>query len=145
MALKLTILTKCLFMVVLLGLFVSLFGYESLKKYIKADITIIESVEENEVGNEIPAVTICADINGEYGWKNAVMDESTNVMNRICNTENVEQIYRCIEEKTYTLDEVVNSNLEFSIPKDLWTSSLTNAAFGVCHTYLESDRVGIDK
>lgn len=140
------IIVKVVFFLLLALFFIGLFGYESIKKFYQGEITTVESVEKNKVGNQFPAVTVCANLNGGYGWKNWTMDEElANILGRVCQGKNATDIFECVLQRTYTIDEVIDlKNGTFGMEWKFWESTLKVPVWGVCHTYLNPVRLCID-
>ena len=124
---------RWVFFSVLFVLFLYLFGYSSVTTYLAKGVTIEVSTEQHHDGNVFPALTLCGiDKTSGSGWKNGKPGKPVRVQNA-CNGKTVEQVEDCIDEETYSLEEI----LVFFQPLDhpvMWKSDITSQEFGKCHT-----------
>ena len=65
MALPASTMVQAVFMLTLFLLFLALFGVSSLRKFLRQEVTTVTSLQANTVGNILPAVTVCANYQGE--------------------------------------------------------------------------------
>ena len=104
-------LCKCIFFLILLVLFVNMFGEPSLKRFFKEDVTKTISSEEVEGGMLLPAITLCPANNRTMtGWKDGrvkLQDGFEKFLEKECNSSTVEELFGCITEKTYTEEESI--------------------------------------
>ena len=105
------IIIKTLFYLILFLLFLHLFAFDSISEYLRRDLTVKISKRKSKEGNLFPDVTICV-MNDPYisGWKNT----SSNPLGRdggyiakLCNATQIEEILRCVEERTYIITEMI--------------------------------------
>ena len=99
---------KEIFILILIFLFVYLFGYPSWTRYQSGGtVTTKKLIKTDKI--EAPAVTICPKNNlTTYGWKRTKDVRAFNVLNHFCNTSNsLEEILKCIELNTYNVGEII--------------------------------------
>ena len=65
MALPASSIVQAVFVLTLFLLFLALFGVSSLRKFLRQEVTTVTSLQANTVGNILPAVTVCANYQGE--------------------------------------------------------------------------------
>ena len=139
---RLKVISKGFFLATLLVLFLVIFGKPSMERYFNEDVTSAVLKEKSEEGVAMPAITLCA-INKESltGWKDGNVDLSDpyRFLERECNSSSVPEIYECIDDKTYTLNETIlassletNDQSEGTLP--IWTKDLTTTFIGNCYT-----------
>jgi len=110
------IFVRMFFTLVLLVLFIVFFGYPAILKVSQNEVFIKPSTEPKERTNivniPLPAVTLCgSDVSSmiSQGWKEASLDYQDLVFNQCGNNNSnieSEEIYQCIYNKTYSLEEI---------------------------------------
>ena len=134
---------KVTFVGLLFLLFITFFGYPSLKRYLEGGVLLKVSTTSNPSGGVLlPAITLCPFTpNGPYecGWKNNT-GVYTNVLRAECDKlDDNNDILDCVNNKTYTLEETVKNAIHSYVdPKSLmnktyWSTYLSVTAYGKCH------------
>ena len=142
---------KILFQICLFVVFFNFFGLESLKRYWKYEVVVLNS-EKRLDGLPVPAVTFCPrnPITGIGFKKNTTDSEALvngTVLDFICkNTE----VKKCIEDETFDLSMVIKSVSSKFYETDqepdhsLWTPHYSWTQTGLCYTYNSSLKFGSD-
>ena len=148
---KLGISFRLSFLILLIILFVLMFGLPSWKKYQHVGISLEHSVEFSEEGNIFPSLTFCPyKRNPRTAWKNgtATLAEPFSILSTECNGSSADQTIECISAKSYRRKEVIRSvDIIKNIPGSAgqhwttlnssgsdWSSRYQGGALGVCHT-----------
>ena len=142
---------RYIFVLILISLFLILFGYPSTKAYMQGSV-VVET--EYQVGEklEFPAITFCVD--AVDAWKDidelkilteANISHSQSIVQKRCRSSSTEDIIQCIKSKTYTLEEIVivatskflnNISMTVNVMNaKFWSSSFTQPEFGTCHKF----------
>ena len=139
------------FLIVLLILFVLMFGLPSWKKYQHVGISLEHSVEVSEEGNIFPSLTFCPyKVDPRTAWKNgtATLADPISILPTECNVSSAAETIECISAKTYGRNEVIRTvDIIKHIPGNTgqhwttlnssgndWSSRYEGGALGVCHT-----------
>ena len=133
---------RLIFTIVLAGLFLKLFGYPALMKYLESSVLIkVSTLLPLKDGIPPPAITFCPltpVLPYPTGWKNST-GEFRHVLHAECGQE-FTNIADCVRQKTYKLNEtLMGANAGMINPhpllnSSLWTSYLTTLQFGNCFT-----------
>ena len=130
--------------IVLCVIFLQFFGLSTFEKWQRKDIQVVRRKEPKKCLPP-PAVTICAITNELMGWNRT----DTDVFG-LDNCKGEEDLEECVEKFTFTLDDLlrnssmVTNSKEKGVMKDqeffgksAWTSKMTDAAIGMCHTFIQ--------
>ena len=135
---------KVSFILSLVGIFLVLFGIPSLEQYLNQGIFVEISTDTSPDGLvNAPAVTLCPENpDTAVGWKSGsnVSLAVKSVYDTACSRLNGEKLINCVNNFTYSLDEIMVSKLKNK--KDNVSSDITWAHHGMCHTFMKSDRIG---
>ena len=100
------------FLILLLILFVLMFGLPSWKKYQHVGISLEHSVEVSEEGNIFPSLTFCPyKVDPRTAWKNgtATLADPISILPTECNVSSAAETIECISAKTYGRNEVIRT------------------------------------
>jgi len=153
------IFVRMFFTLVLLVLFIVFFGYPAILKVSQNEVFIKPSTEPKERTNivniPLPAVTLCgSDVSSmiSQGWKEASLDYQDLVFNQCGNNNSnieSEEIYQCIYNKTYSLEEIqvglfLGAAITAKVLTDpsIWKMDLSATYFGRCYTLEYPEKVG---
>ena len=142
---------KILFQICLFVLFFYFFGLDSLKRYLKYEVVVLNSEKQLD-GIPVPSVTFCAkNPNTGIGFQKNYTDSEAllngNVLDIICKNSEPK---KCIEDETFNMSMVITSvSLVFyetdqKPDRSLWTPHYTWTQTGLCYTYNSSLRLGSD-
>ena len=142
---------KILFLICLFVLFFYFFGLDSLKRYLKYEVVVLNSEKQLD-GIPVPSVTFCArNPNTGIGFQKNYTDSEAflngNVLDIICKNSEPK---KCIEDETFNMSTVITSvSLVFyetdqKPDRSLWTPHYTWTQTGLCYTYNSSLRLGSD-
>ena len=142
---KILMFLKPLFIFLLTFLFAYIFGYPSLKRFLEKAVVIQEDMEKNDEV-KAPAITFCVEF--PQSWKNTTIEMNAeklmNLFGESCPSKELD----CIEEKTYSKDElIINANQNLFNKTDIskskfWNSDMTRTLFGMCHSFQYPESVG---
>ena len=113
----------------LFGIFFYFFGLSTLQKESAKDVVVVRIftlnnfhlLEKTNIHLQVrkqrknpglvpPALTVCAWSKKEFGWKNAT-EMVTGGLDTICDAgKNLEEMNKCVKEKTYSLEETVDNS-----------------------------------
>ena len=138
---KLIFLVKAIFFVLLLGVFIQMFGLPSWEKFDNGGITIEYDTEFHENGLQFPALTFCP-FKGttKSAWRNgtATINEPFDVLSIECNTSSAKEMLDCIVSKTFNEHDIMHYG-----PSDvIVTKHFTGGPYGVCFNFLHPNPVG---
>ena len=139
------------FLILLIILFVFMFGLPSWKKYQHVGISLEHSVEVSDEGNSFPSLTFCPyKRNPRTAWRNgtATLANPFSILPTECNVTSADETIECISSKTYDRKEVIRAvDIIKHIPGNTgqhwttlnssgndWSSRYEGGALGVCHT-----------
>ena len=141
------IVLKFVFVFLLFWTFLIFFGIPNVKKYIKNDSLVVQSVKESSVDPILaPSIVICSTNPATgIGWKigngkieNASMADVLRFYRFVCGS--ADDLQNCISDKTYGLDEAVlrlsfaGGQFEELRSPGHFRSDIRLTGFGQCHT-----------
>ena len=143
---------KLLLQLLLLGLFLHIFGLPAMQRYQAKEVLLVTSLRDTD-GLEAPAVTIVVSRNETLtGWKSNNGFKYYNWVEHLCKnylSEN-QSIVACIEEKTFNLSEI-SKKVTLGIgrrsrPAEVnWTEDFTHSSTGRQYTLKIDKRLSVGK
>ena len=142
---------KLVLQLLLLGLFLHIFGLPALRRYQDREVLVVTSVRDTD-GLEAPAVTVIVNRNKTLtGWKPDMFITTKFVENFCSNHLSKNQtITTCIEEQTYNLSEI-SQKVSVGIgrgsrpAKVFWTEDFTHSYTGRQYTLKIPKRLSVGK
>ena len=134
--------SKGIVQVVLFVIFLIFFGRPSLERYLAQDIMVVQSSQEDEAGVAAPGLTLCPGNTSnnitDGGWRQMRPQPHLLTFTEAqCSGFNG-SVEECIEERTYSQEEVVARSHMGSILRhnlsDSWSAGFTNGYSGRCYT-----------
>lgn len=148
---KLSFSIKAIFFILLLGIFIQMFGMKSWTKFQKEGITIEYSTEFHEIGLQFPALTFCPfKGKAKSAWRNgtATINEPFDILARECNKSSSTELLECIASKTFNAYDFIQG-IDITSEYDrngtqtwMGTNQFTGGPFGVCFTFLYPYPIG---
>ena len=128
--------SKIIFPILLSVLFLHFFGIPAVKKFLRKSTFFNKEKRENDF--HFPAVTVCRHNDVESGWKKSKRQSYYDVLEDECyKPKTLDDLLKCINEKTYALEEIVNLNHSVApMNASSWTTDITFAYYGKCHTFI---------
>ena len=131
---------KCLVQITLLVILLKYFGLQSWQRF-KEEKTILTSAEKDLGEISAPSVTVCVqNPKTQFGYKDDSLGgklvTSSEIIGKICQGLQGEEIVRCLEEKSYNLlTAVIQASkgfLEDTIPTDtrFWKAEFSSGRDG---------------
>ena len=143
-------LCKFIFIISLFLVFFYNFGLPSFEMYMRKGV-IVRVSKDTSLDSKLasPAITFCAgNLEYESGWKNSSQSLSlgdNSIYGNICPGKEDDQLLSCIDDETYTFDEVI---LLTKIDNDVgkfkgnFTTDISYAQAGKCFTLKTSRKLG---
>ena len=156
---KIFLLIKILFSSSLFVIFVSFEKYQTKEIFI-----IKKKISVDETGS--PAITICASNPGtSQGWKNETNKEEpedsgffgklfsksvfsnshTEILKKCKNSTSVQDVFDCVNNKTYSFEESVSFLTTLEFVPDSWISDMSLVSTGKCYTLNNNSSLGSHK
>ena len=140
---------KLILQLLLLGLFLHIFGLPSLRRYQNKEVLVVTSVRDTN-GLEAPAITVIVTRNETLtGWKSNRVKSSVETFCRNFLRQN-QTIATCIEEQTYNLSEI-SQKVQLGIGRRSrpanasWTEDFTHSYTGRQYTLKITKRLHVGK